>query len=56
MKDIYKFILDLRSRKFRWDIRIIAIAPGGENYQTSWNDSVRESQINRYTCWKNITE
>ena len=55
MKDIYKIILDLTRRKSRWKIRIIAIAPGGENYQPYFTYSVRESQSKRDAQWKKIT-
>ena len=38
--------------KFRWYIRIISIAPCGENYQPRWTYIVRESQIKIDSRWK----
>ena len=55
MKEIYQIILELIFKKIRWDIQIIAIAPGVENYQSCWAYRVRKSQSNRDAFWKTIT-
>ena len=56
MKEIYKIILELTSRKIQMgNSNCITIAPGGENYQQFWAYSVRKSQSKRDACWKSIT-
>ena len=47
MKEIYQTILELTSRKIRWDIQIIVIISGGENNQLCRTYSVCEPQVNR---------
>ena len=47
MKNTFQIILELIPRKIRRDIRIIAIAPGGENNQPFRDYSVRKPQVKK---------
>ena len=51
----FKCSWSYHQEKFIWDIRIIAITPGGENNQPCRTYSFRDPQIKMDDCWKPST-